>query len=653
MNTHINTVLKRLFLLVCILSSYLLNAQAPYLFNYQGIARDSYGNPMSKQIIHLKLSILPTLESTQPEFVETHIITTNEFGLYNLQIGNGKTIYGSIEKVKWENGNQYIQVAIDPTGGDNFISIGTTQLLSVPYAIYANKAGMLANEDKHTRSGAVSTSAAGTGTPNFVAKFSAANTIENAQLFDNGTNIGIGTTAPLFKLHIEKSSGNADMLVKALDATGAATMRLRNSGNAEFGMNKFGPNATGTFMGIPRANMAIINNSPTGPFVLSTGSDFTFGNTVGAAQLPRMFIQGSTGYVGVGTITPKARLHITDSAVLFSAVGDTVNSTFNHPPPIEGPGRRMMWYPERGAFRAGGVAGADSLIWNRDSIGAYSVAMGWNTLAKGRSSFAAGENSDANGFGAVALGKNNKANGESALILGNNCSASSFGTAIGNTASAKFLAVSIGFLTEANGSVSTALGGETQANGASSTAMGSKTRANGASSTAMGSNTKANGFASLSIGQFNDTLEAVFPTMQSNTPLLMVGNGTSATSLSNAFVVRNDGNAEIQNEMQRPSKTGSSNLLPICYGGVNSGGSIQGANNTGNYSVSKTSTGTYEITIVGETYNFGLYTTVSNALSTLPRIVTTLANAGKLQIRVFDILGNLIDDDFHFIVYKN
>jgi hypothetical protein len=190
------------------------------------------------------------------------------------------------------------------------VDAGTSQLLSVPYAIYADKAGM-AKTTGADRTGAVNSNATHiAGDANYLTKFTGLNVIGKSQLYDNGTNVGIGTASPLYKLHVQKPSGNADLLINTLDTVGAASLRLRNSTGAELGINKFGPNATGTFMGIPRANMAAVNNFTTGPFVFNSGSDIVFGNTVGATQLPRMFIKGSNGFVGFNTTSPSSALDV-------------------------------------------------------------------------------------------------------------------------------------------------------------------------------------------------------------------------------------------------------------------------------------------------------------------------------------------------------
>lgn len=582
------------FLLLVMLSGVEAFAQVPQKFNYQGIARDAKGNPMAKQSLALKLSVLPTSDAITAEYEEVQYVATNEFGLYTLQIGAGTPLIGDMKTVKWETGNKYIKVMIDPTGGNDFKDAGTSQLLSVPYAIYADKAGMAKNTSGD-RTGTVSSNAVHVaGDTNFLTKFTGLNVIGKSQVLDNGTNVGIGITNPLFKLHIQKPTGNADILVRTLDTVGAASLRLRNSAGAELGINKFGPNATGNFMGIPRANMAAVNNFTTGPFVFNSGSDIVFGNTVGPTQVPRMFVSGATGNVGIGTLTPnaklevdgqlkitggnpakgkilttdstglatwqmpgtdsqwanngphifnnnngnvgigtntpKARFHVVDSSVVFSANGDTSIITFNNPPPIQGQGRRMMWYSERGAFRAGGLAGSDSLNWNRDSIGAYSIAIGWNTKATGRSAIAMGDNTTAIGFASTAMGLNTIAAGSfSSTALGENTNA------IGDVSTA------MGLFTTASGSASTSMGFITTARGTSSTSMGSGTIASGQNSTAMGNGTLANGFSSLVLGQFNDSIVASQSTIEPNTPLFIIGNGASTSVRANAMVVRKDG----------------------------------------------------------------------------------------------------------------
>lgn len=111
-------------------------AQAPEKFNYQGIARDNNGNALANQALGLQISIL---DGSTAEYVETHSATTNDFGLYTIAIGDGTAVTGTMSGIDWSAGSKSIKVEIDPSGGTSYTDLGTTELLSVPYAIYASK----------------------------------------------------------------------------------------------------------------------------------------------------------------------------------------------------------------------------------------------------------------------------------------------------------------------------------------------------------------------------------------------------------------------------------------------------------------------------------------------------------------------------------
>jgi hypothetical protein len=133
--------MKKIFTLVCVLlvMAMAVRAQAPRMFNYQGVARNSVGNVLGNKNITLRLTIREGGINGQSVYSETRAITTNPFGLFVVQVGStGATgVSGSIDAVPWHTGNKYLQVEIDPDGGNAFLHIGTTELLSVPYALYS------------------------------------------------------------------------------------------------------------------------------------------------------------------------------------------------------------------------------------------------------------------------------------------------------------------------------------------------------------------------------------------------------------------------------------------------------------------------------------------------------------------------------------
>src|SRR4030095_4607152 len=122
--------------------------------------------------------------------------------------------------------------------------------------------------------------------------------------------------------------------------------------------------------------------------------------------------------IGIGTTNPKARLHVLDSSVVFSA--DLALPVNQGNPPIVGPGRRMMWYADKAAFRAGAIVGDH---WDKHGIGNYSFAAGFNVIALGVGSFAAGFGAIALGDYSISIGKFCYSGDQQCVTIGNGCSA--------------------------------------------------------------------------------------------------------------------------------------------------------------------------------------------------------------------------------------
>ncbi|MCF8339818.1 MAG: hypothetical protein K9I82_02500 [Chitinophagaceae bacterium] len=133
--------MKKTFLLffIILISCNVFSQSVPQKINYQAIARNSSGAIFANQNISLKAEILDS-NQTFILYAETHSTTTNAFGLFSLQIGGGTLLSGKFSSINWGIGSKYLRTSIDINGGNNFTTMGTSPLLSVPYAQYAAKA---------------------------------------------------------------------------------------------------------------------------------------------------------------------------------------------------------------------------------------------------------------------------------------------------------------------------------------------------------------------------------------------------------------------------------------------------------------------------------------------------------------------------------
>lgn len=130
--------MKKLIIFLVIIVTANSFCQTPQLMSYQAVIRNDSGILITNTTIGIKISILQGSTSGNTVFSETQNPTTNVNGLISLQIGNGTLISGSISGINWANGEYYVKTETDPLGGANYTIIGTSQLLSVPYAFYAS-----------------------------------------------------------------------------------------------------------------------------------------------------------------------------------------------------------------------------------------------------------------------------------------------------------------------------------------------------------------------------------------------------------------------------------------------------------------------------------------------------------------------------------
>lgn len=136
--------LKLITTLWFLLLTLAVNAQVPLnAFNYSAVARNPAGQPIASTSLGIQITILKTSPNGVSQYSENHLVNTDAYGLFNLVIGAGAVQSGSMANIDWSNDNYYLKVGMDAAGGTNFLSMGTTQLLSVPYALYAKSAGRI------------------------------------------------------------------------------------------------------------------------------------------------------------------------------------------------------------------------------------------------------------------------------------------------------------------------------------------------------------------------------------------------------------------------------------------------------------------------------------------------------------------------------
>ena len=131
--------MKKLYTLLALVITLITFAQAPQGFNYQSTVRNSAGALIVNQNVYFKFNVMLNSQTSVPVFTETHYVPTDDLGQVNLVIGQGTATTGTFSSINWGTGNYYLGIELNTGAG--YVAMGTTQLLSVPYALYANSAG--------------------------------------------------------------------------------------------------------------------------------------------------------------------------------------------------------------------------------------------------------------------------------------------------------------------------------------------------------------------------------------------------------------------------------------------------------------------------------------------------------------------------------
>ena len=129
------------FFAILMLSVMTLFAQAPKKFSYQAVVRNASNQLVTNTLVGIRISILQNSATGNVIYSETQMLSTNANGLVTLNIGEGTVMFGNLNNINWGVGTFFLKSEIDPNGGSNYSVTSTQQLLSVPYALYANEAG--------------------------------------------------------------------------------------------------------------------------------------------------------------------------------------------------------------------------------------------------------------------------------------------------------------------------------------------------------------------------------------------------------------------------------------------------------------------------------------------------------------------------------
>jgi uncharacterized protein (TIGR02145 family) len=133
--------MKKFYVVLCLAIASLtqLQAQAPQGFNYQATVRNSAGDLIVNANVYFKFNVIQGSLTAVPIFTETHYVPTDDLGQVNLVIGQGTPSAGTFSALDWSLGSYYLGIELDT--GNGYLAMGTTQLLSVPYALYAENSG--------------------------------------------------------------------------------------------------------------------------------------------------------------------------------------------------------------------------------------------------------------------------------------------------------------------------------------------------------------------------------------------------------------------------------------------------------------------------------------------------------------------------------
>jgi hypothetical protein len=529
-------------------------AQVPQGFNYQAIARDASGNPITGQAIQVRLSIQADTSAT-PAVIwdELHNpVITNAFGLFTVVLGKGVKQTGSataFSSINWAGNPLFLKTLIYYQS--SWKVMGSAKLWSVPYSMASgNISGPL-------KKLAVTGETISPDSVLFEVKNKSGQTIfavynEGVRIYvDDG--IAKGSTKGGFAIG-GFGTGKAtsqNLFVVSPDSIRAYIndnpLKAKKGGFAIGGFDKSkGGNIS--FFDVATDAAGVINPSQNRVLWYPIKNSFLAGRVLIEHPDSVGWNSFATGYES------KAKGHYSQAMGFAAKARGALSTAIGYNSVAKGEssysfGSNALAFG-KGSFAFGSV-GVDSTKVNptgqTTSIGEYAFAMGFGSKAIGNGSFAIGVINSSEGGFSLATGYGTVSKGPFSTTMGGGTLTETggwFSTAAGIfTKAGAWASTAFGDKSYASGHTSFATGFTTVASGQLSATFGDQSKASGYASFAMGYNTTAQSFASLVLGRYN--LISGTPTLwYSNEPALVIGNGTSTTARSNAMTVYKNGNAD-------------------------------------------------------------------------------------------------------------
>ena len=404
--------MKKLFTLILISGLVMtLCAQAPTKMSYQAVIRNASGALVTNHAVGMRISILQGSATGTVVYRETYspVPQTNANGLLTVDIGGGTPSTGTFSGIDWVDGPYYLKTETDPTGGTSYTITGTSQLLSVPYALFARTSDQLDMPFANTSS---------YNGFNFSITNTSAHAVRGIAASSTGSYYGVYGQS--FKYGVYGLSTGTQGRSVMGEATGTSSIGVCGVGVAESSTGVWGE---GSNQGVYGFSELETGKGVYGRATSAAGTNYgIYGQTSSASGFSgyftggKFYVSGNTG-IGTGTTTPVALFHVQGTGVGGGNVvfiGEEKEVGYGDPP-VTGTGTRMMWYPDRAAFRAGYSSGTS---WDKANIGRYSVAMGIGTVASEYAATALGYFGRATGRFSTALGLSTRAESYSSTSIG-------------------------------------------------------------------------------------------------------------------------------------------------------------------------------------------------------------------------------------------